>query len=354
MATVLVLDSGGPQASDLARDLGRRLAAAAGAGGVVALSADEEPRSVRERTFASREADADVFLALEVAPQLAEAFEVCFHPHSAPGTREVAETLAAGVSRATGASGAVRGALLDVLAPHWHPPGAAALALRLRADARLSDAHYRGRLAGSAAAALAEEPPGPELHEAHAVAERFDVWHEVPLVPQRTGMSCWAAAAAMLVGWRECIDVDPEEVASGVGAWEAYRDGLEPEDVQDLAKAFGLEVEPVRAYGVREFRDLLERSGPLWVGEASPGLHVVVVAGMHGDGTPDGTWVRIADPWPEERGERYAITFRQLTSNLRAAAEIAGGEAQVLHCGGAPRGPRRVFRERADVRVSWS
>ena len=26
----------------------------------------------------------------------------------------------------------------------------------------------------------------------------FDIWNEVPLVPQTTGMSCWAAAAAMI------------------------------------------------------------------------------------------------------------------------------------------------------------
>jgi hypothetical protein len=167
-------------------------------------------------------------------------------------------------------------------------------------------------------------------------------------------MSCWAAAAAMLVGWRDCVDVDPEEVAHGAGRWEAYRDGLEPEDVAVLARAWDLVAEPPRDYGVAELRRLLEENGPLWVGEASPGLHVVVVAGMYGDGTPEGTSVRIADPWPEGRGERYAVVFRTWRRNLDAAAHLAGGGIQVLHCGGRARGRRRIVREWSEVAVRSS
>src|SRR5215472_2447680 len=86
---------------------------------------------------------------------------------------------------------------------------------------------------------------GPSMPSSVAWSEReeFDIWHEVPLVPQLTGMSCWAAAAAMIVGWRDCVDIDPTEVAHGVGRWEAYRDGLEPEDVDALARAFQLHIE---------------------------------------------------------------------------------------------------------------
>jgi N-acetylmuramoyl-L-alanine amidase len=168
----------------------------------------------------------------------------------------------------------------------------------------------------------------------HREQQRFDIWHEVPLVPQLTGMSCWAAAAAMIVGWRDCVDVRPEEVAAGLGRWDAYRRGLEPADVDDLARVFDLVIEPARTYSVDELRRLLERVGPLWVGEAVPGLHVVVVAGMAGDGTPDGTWVRIADPWPIGRGERYRISFRELATNLAVASGVVGATAQVLHSDG--------------------
>jgi len=88
-------------------------------------------------------------------------------------------------------------------------------------------------------------------------------------------------------------------------------------------------------------RALLDRCGPIWVGEASPGLHVVVVAGMHGDGTPDGTFVRIADPWPIGRGERYSLSFQEFCGNLRAAATLAGGRPQILHARPGSRGNTR-------------
>jgi N-acetylmuramoyl-L-alanine amidase/outer membrane protein OmpA-like peptidoglycan-associated protein len=169
---------------------------------------------------------------------------------------------------------------------------------------------------------------------ARPAPQTFDVWHEVPLVPQLTGMSCWAAAAAMLVGWRECCDVRPDQVAAGFGRWDAYRLGLEPRDVEQLAGVFDLVIEPPRTYPVQTLRALLERVGPLWVGEAVPGLHVVVIAGLYGDGTLDGTWVRIADPWPIGRGERYRVSFRELAANLAAARDVVGATAQVLHAAG--------------------
>jgi hypothetical protein len=158
--------------------------------------------------------------------------------------------------------------------------------------------------------------------------------HTVPLVAQRTGMSCWAAAAAMLVGWRERQDVDGAEVARGSGRWEAYRHGLHPSDIHALARAWGLQAEPPRRYLVTDLYDLLANRGPLWVGEADPELHVVAVVGMGGDGTEDGTEVEITDPWPVGRGERYTLTFREFKGNLQKAGEMIGLEAQVLHTGG--------------------
>jgi hypothetical protein len=150
-------------------------------------------------------------------------------------------------------------------------------------------------------------------------------------VQQLTGMSCWAAAAAMIVGWRDCIDIDAEDVAHGAGRWQAYRDGLEPGDVEGFARAWGLEVAHPTAVSVAEVRRLVTDYGPLWVGEASPGLHVVVVAGMFGDGTADGSFVRIADPWPIGRGERYTLSFREFRTSLVAAATLAGGAPQIMH-----------------------
>jgi Papain-like cysteine protease AvrRpt2 len=186
-------------------------------------------------------------------------------------------------------------------------------------------------------------------------AEHIDVWNEVPLVPQRTGMSCWAAAAAMIVGWRDASVVDPEQIAHAAQRWDAYEGGLEPEDVPALARRWGLRQERSGRYSLHDFRRLLTLHGPLWVGEASPGLHSVVLTGMRGDGTPDGTMLHVADPWPLGRGERYSVTFRDFMRNFEAAAGIDGVDAQILHSGGRGAGASRSshVRERTTTR-SWT
>jgi len=160
------------------------------------------------------------------------------------------------------------------------------------------------------------------------------VHHQVPLVGQLTGMSCWAAAAAMVVGWRDHQSVDGPGIARGARRWKAFERGLLPSDVDLLAEAWRLQVETPRVWTVGELAALMTRVGPLWVGEADPDLHVVVIASLEGDGTPDGTDVEVLDPWPIGRGERYTLTFRELMENFHAASRMVGLHAQLLHSGG--------------------
>jgi N-acetyl-anhydromuramyl-L-alanine amidase AmpD len=195
---------------------------------------------------------------------------------------------------------------------------------------------------------------------ARALNQTFSVnWSDVQLVPQPTGMSCWAASAAMIVGWRDKMSIDPSEIASGAGQWAAFKDGLNPADVPSLAQAWGLVMEPPQSYTIEGFRQLLENDGPLWVGEAVPGLHAIVVHGIYGDGTPDGTSVRIKDPWEPGVGSEYNLTFRQFVQQYEAAAiNFDVVNIQILHSGGtagrtataqafqAP-APRRRYMSRA-------
>ena len=185
--------------------------------------------------------------------------------------------------------------------------------------------------------------------------EVIDVWNEVPMVPQRTGMSCWAAAAAMIVGWRDSAVIDPEQIAQAGHQLEAYHDGLEPENVPALAQRWNLHLQSPGRYSLSDFRELLERHGPLWVGEASPGLHSIVVTGMRGDGTPDGTVLHIADPWPLRRGERYSVTFREFMRNFEAASGVDGVDAQILHAGGRGGGPSHSMHIQESVTArTWT
>lgn len=151
----------------------------------------------------------------------------------------------------------------------------------------------------------------------------LDVRYEVELVPQQTGMSCWAAGAAMVVGWRDRVCIDPSEVANAAGYWAQYAEGLQPEDTTVFA-VWGLEPEPAMCYSVEGFADLLTSYGPLWIAAAVPGPHVRVVTALWGDGTVDGTNVAINDPWetgmttfalPND-GATYTLTYAQLMDQM--------------------------------------
>ena len=162
----------------------------------------------------------------------------------------------------------------------------------------------------------------------------MDIWHEVPLVPQLTGMSCWAAAAAMIVGWRDCVRSRPEEIARGVGHWGAYEDGLFPESIAALSEQWRLT--PVEPDGLspHAIASMLTAYGPLWVGEASPGLHSIVVVGMFGDMSDTDTYLRVNDPWPVGLGERYAKPYREFLRDFSSASENVGPHIQLMHSGG--------------------
>jgi N-acetyl-anhydromuramyl-L-alanine amidase AmpD len=158
---------------------------------------------------------------------------------------------------------------------------------------------------------------------------------DVELVPQLTGMSCWAASAAMVVGWRDRVSIDPSAIASGSGHWSAYTAGLNPSDRADLARSWGLVTGAAQDYTVEGFAGLIEAYGPLWVGVAVPSGHAVCVTGVSGDGTADGTTVRYHDPWPPGTGAAdQTKSYRQFMTEYdsRMTTDPSGNvNVQVLH-----------------------
>ncbi len=158
----------------------------------------------------------------------------------------------------------------------------------------------------------------------------FDIRYDVELVPQLTGMSCWAAGAAMLVGWRDGVCINPSEIARGVGYWEAYQNGLDANDTTMLSY-WGLEYEAPQSYTVRGLVDLLAAYGPLWVATHEGGPHIRVITSIRGDGTPNGTILTIHDPWQRgmrnfrmpNNGSVYTETFAEFE---RKQHELAGRE----------------------------
>jgi hypothetical protein len=180
--------------------------------------------------------------------------------------------------------------------------------------------------------------------------DSFDVnWDDVELVNQSTGMSCWAASAAMVVGWRDRISIDPTAIAEGSGEWAAYANGLAPADIPTLADAWWLTMEPPQSYTIDALRELIDTKGPLWVAAAVPGLHAIVVTGLYSDGIPENTFVRINDPWDRDpgtpgnpgayldthdEGSQYILSLQQFLEEYETPASFPEVNVQILHAEG--------------------
>ena len=177
--------------------------------------------------------------------------------------------------------------------------------------------------------------------------ESFDVnWTDVELINQPTDMTCWAASAAMVVGWRDRLSLDPAAIVAGSGAWATYSGGLAPAYVPAFADAWKLTQESPQSYTIDGLRELLQSKGPLWVGAAVPGLHAIVITGLYSDGTDDNTFVRINDPWDRDpgtpgnagayldthdHGTQYVLTLQQFAQEYEAAADFPNVNIQILH-----------------------
>lgn len=156
----------------------------------------------------------------------------------------------------------------------------------------------------------------------------IDIQYDVELVPQQTGMSCWAASAAMIVGWRDMVCIDPSEIARGVGYWSQYYNNGLPADDTRMFGYWGLTLESPQTYTIEGFARLVSY-GPLWVAtDLNGGGHAVVVAGLRGDGTPDRTMVKIYDPWERgmtafrtgNRGAIYEMTYTEFVNRQETLA----------------------------------
>jgi len=122
-------------------------------------------------------------------------------------------------------------------------------------------------------------------------------------------MTCWSAAATMIVGNMSVGPGDANLSPSG---------GLlpGPNNVQTFAQGMGWRMHYPQTWTVQGLAGLLRRN-PLWAvgGGSSPTggwLHAIVISAMWSDGAADGsgTMIRIHDPWPPNVGSVYGRFYR--------------------------------------------
>lgn len=124
-------------------------------------------------------------------------------------------------------------------------------------------------------------------------------------VGQSDTMSCWAASATMMLGWRDQVcyanDQDVRQAYGDMGG-----DGADVEECLRLALGQGMRVEAEMCRTPEGWEQLLQK-GPVMVG--IPG-HFVVVSAIEGDGSEEGTYLYVLDPGAGEQWKLYTDVER--------------------------------------------
>jgi len=137
----------------------------------------------------------------------------------------------------------------------------------------------------------------------------IDVTHPVQLFPQPTNMTCWTAAASMIIG-NMCVGPGTATLAPSGGM------NPDPQNIRRFGEGLGWKMHYPQTWTVNGLASLLRRK-PVWAvgGGASPGggwLHAIVLSALWSDGAEDGsgTVLRIHDPWPPHVGSVYGRFYK--------------------------------------------
>jgi len=136
--------------------------------------------------------------------------------------------------------------------------------------------------------------------------------YDVPLIPQTTSMSCWAASIAMILAWKNQASYDPRLIAANNGGssyMPAFVNGLDPNDHYILRRN-GFAMDAPQCYSLAAVTALLDARGPLWLASAAPEPHIRVVTGYRGQ------QLMVNDPAPVGSGSRYAAAFQDLFGQM--------------------------------------
>jgi hypothetical protein len=181
-----------------------------------------------------------------------------------------------------------------------------------------------------------------------------EIQYEVPSIARhRYGRGCWAYTATAMKSWKDGKTYTIEEVLKQIDSiieekqhrrrkaakpgekverlfvtkyWNKFQisKGLKLDEMDEFLGALDLKRTSLKDCTLWEIRELLEEHGPLWVVEdrdkdPNSVLHAIVITGIKGDGTVDGTLLKIIDPASRkpERGE----TFREFIEKYEAVEE---------------------------------
>jgi hypothetical protein len=154
--------------------------------------------------------------------------------------------------------------------------------------------------------------------------------YDVPLIPQQTAISCWAASVTMIQSWAQQASIDPGALTDIPGFQDAYESaGLDLTTASKALTTWGLTTEPPQDFSAQGFSDLLDNFGPVFIAvnvgtESRIANHARVIAGFD----LDRDLVYVNDPWganmprfvPSNPGAQYTISYDTLLNQLDSLA----------------------------------
>lgn len=177
-----------------------------------------------------------------------------------------------------------------------------------------------------------------------AVAKSLNTVLSIPQTVKRSRSNDdWLAGAANLAAWQSEIAIGEGTVLQQIRNPQRWRDlfdadtGLAKTDLAAFAVDSGLVVDGRTNQTLEHWHNLLQQSGPLWIGVANQSYkagQVWVVTGISGDGSAGRTQVNVI---ALETGEVDAMTAKQFADLYQAAAKADGitgkVDLQVLRAG---------------------
>ncbi len=195
----------------------------------------------------------------------------------------------------------------------------------------------------------------PGSNKIERTKQLVDINYDVPFFSQPTAVTCWATSMAMVIQY--C-----KNQREGTTIVQNFQNTEANRLIKEMCKVLGIpydkgnglpwdETRPYVAYGFQyltadkiiadnqasldNIRQMLEQYGPLIISyDTEPGLpvsgHSVVLKGMAGDGTPEGTTMIIHDPdnskargYPNPGTPNKRLSFKSFVRMINSALEDA-------------------------------
>ncbi|MGN6543105.1 MAG: papain-like cysteine protease family protein [Ginsengibacter sp.] len=148
----------------------------------------------------------------------------------------------------------------------------------------------------------------------------------VELIPQDKSNACWLASSSMMETWRTGTHHSLSDTlkvldASGTSFSTIYNNdqGLSFANDNIITQTLGLTQLPPASYTIEYLTSILDQSPLMAVimyASTSNIAHMIIITGISGDGTPQGTSLQINDPLPLNAGKTYTIAFNDFLTKF--------------------------------------